>query len=199
MIKLKGKSKRCLVCKKEFYVYPYLLKRGFGQYCSFKCYLEKRGKEIICQCLVCKKDFLTHSCFIKKGFGKFCSMKCYGKDKKNNKVPMPLRLGSIGWNKGRHFLEFSGKNSPAWRGGITPINEALRKTFEYKEWRQQIFKRDGYKCIVGGTKHGNKLNADHIKSFSSFPDLRFDITNGRTLCVDCHRKTDNYGSRAIHL
>ena len=40
--------------------------------------------------------------------------------------------------------------------------------------------------------YGGKLNADHIKPFSLFPELRFDLNNGRTLCVECHKKTDTY-------
>ena len=28
---------------------------------------------------------------------------------------------------------------------------------------------------------------DHIKPFAWFSDLRFDVSNGQTLCVDCHK------------
>lgn len=86
-----------------------------------------------------------------------------------------------------------GEKNPLWKGGITPINAAIRTSREYKLWRTAVFERDGYACIWGGKEHGSKLNADHIKPFSLFPELRFAIDNGRTLCLECHKKTDTYG------
>ena len=52
--------------------------------------------------------------------------------------------------------------------------------------------------MIGGKQHGNKLEADHIKSFSICPEGRLDINNGRTLCEECHKKTDNYGWKAVN-
>ena len=85
------------------------------------------------------------------------------------------------------------ENNHAWKGGITPINKAIRDSLEYKLWREAVFKRDNYQCIWGGKEHSSKLNADHIKRFSDYPELRFAIDNGRTLCIDCHKKTDTFG------
>ena len=83
-----------------------------------------------------------------------------------------------------------GEKSYLWKGGITSQNKVLRSCFEYKLWHKAVFERDNYTCIWCGTK--GKINADHIKPFALYPELRFAIDNGRTLCVDCHKKTDSY-------
>lgn len=87
-----------------------------------------------------------------------------------------------------------GANNARWKGGITPINTQIRNSEEYKDWRTAVFKRDDYTCVECKSR-GYKLQADHIKPFAYYPELRLVIENGRTLCVPCHRKTDTYGNR----
>ena len=69
-----------------------------------------------------------------------------------------------------------------------------RESPEYKTWRKAVYERDKFACqecgIVGG-----KLEAHHIKSFSKHPEARFSVDNGKTLCIVCHRLTDNYGGK----
>lgn len=81
-----------------------------------------------------------------------------------------------------------------WNGGVTSENEKARKSRRYADWRGAIFFRDNYTCQLCGER-GGKLHADHIKPFSLFPELRFDLENGRTLCIDCHRKTPTWGGK----
>ena len=95
--------------------------------------------------------------------------------------------------KGRKIIseKSKGKNNWNWKGGITPINQAIRNSVKYKEWRKQVFERDNYRCIWCGIR-GGYIEADHIKPFAFFPELRFAIDNGRTLCINCHNTT-KYG------
>lgn len=110
--------------------------------------------------------------------------------KQTEEAKNKIRLARI--NKPR--MELRGKNNPNWRGGSTLLSFSIRHSLEYKIWRRAVFERDNYTCIWCG-KIGGKLNADHIKPFALFPELRFAIDNGRTLCVDCHKTTDTYGNK----
>lgn len=83
-----------------------------------------------------------------------------------------------------------GQLSYRWKGGIYKTNNEIRRSPQYKRWQHAVYMRDGYLCQICGIK-GNKLNANHIKKFSDYPDLRFDINNGITLCVNCHKNITN--------
>lgn len=64
----------------------------------------------------------------------------------------------------------------------------------YHGWRTLVLRRDGYRCVLCGASE--KLEVDHIKSYSHYPELCFDLSNGRTLCRECHKKTPTYGGKS---
>lgn len=144
--------------------------------------------------------------------GKFVSPETRLKLSLSHKGNIPkchFKKGHIPWNKGlpstkkgTHYSEQErinhlksikrGKDCHFWRGGVCSENERLRKSVEYKLWRTSVFERDNYTCIWCG-QHGGRLHPDHIKPWSLYPELRFAIDNGRTLCIKCHMTTDTYG------
>lgn len=63
----------------------------------------------------------------------------------------------------------------------------IRQSSGMVGWKNSVFSRDNFTCQVCG-QYGGKLNAHHIKSFNNYPELRQDINNGITLCVNCHKK-----------
>lgn len=104
-----------------------------------------------------------------------------------------------------------GDKHPNWKGGITPAVMKVRNSKKMKKWRKQVFERDNYICVLC-KKRGGKLHADHIVPFSFIwnknkiktyedaiktPEL-WNKNNGRTLCVECHKKTETYLIGAKH-
>jgi hypothetical protein len=152
------------------------------------------GKRV---CTICKVSYSRKPRTTIEQWDKsrFCSIKCKSTAQKEE-------------NRGRkHAIETrekmrksakKGKESHLWRGGVTGHLRNLRNSVEYKLWRDAVYARDNWTC-VWCNKRGCVLQADHIKPFAYFPELRFAIDNGRTLCVPCHLKTDTYGERAKQI
>lgn len=82
-----------------------------------------------------------------------------------------------------------GEDHPRWKGGANDHLKAIRGSSEYSDWRIAVFERDGYMCQECGDNTGGNLNAHHIKPFVDYPELRFEVDNGITLCEVCHWKT----------
>lgn len=89
-------------------------------------------------------------------------------------------------------LAQKGSKGSNWQGGKTEASISIRNSLEYKLVRRACFERDDYTCVWCKQK-GGVLNADHIKPFAHYPELRFALDNLRTLCKDCHKTTDTYG------
>mgnify|MGYP007071592533 CR=1 FL=1 len=147
----------------------------------------KNGENISCD--ICDKEFYASLWQLKQG-RKFCSSSCYHMSSR----------GRVPWNKNTKGImkpnitsfktgDTSGINNINWKGGIT--KDVPRFTNEYKQWRTSVFERDNYTCVWCG-KRGGELEADHKFPQALFPELRFRLDNGRTLCKECHKKTFTY-------
>ena len=163
----KGKIISCQICGKEFYVKPSRVE--IAKYCSRECHHKgiATGK-IECKCKVCRKTYFTFRSQLKRMNGsKYCSKKCQGRG---------------------ITLFHSRENAHNWQGGKTAESRLIRRSAEWKKWRKAVFERDNYTCQECG---GNRviLEPHHLKQFAHFPELRFEVSNGQTLCYECHQKT----------
>lgn len=91
-------------------------------------------------------------------------------------------------------LAHLGAKSHLWKGGISPLNKIIRRSLGYRIWREAVFKRDDWTCQNCKIR-GGELHPHHIKPFAYFPELRFEISNGVTLCAKCHKLTDSYAGK----
>lgn len=66
-------------------------------------------------------------------------------------------------------------------------NPVDRNLTEAKRWRKAVYIRDSFTCVACG-RHGGDLNAHHLDAYDTFPDKRFSVENGVTLCPACHIK-----------
>ena len=82
-----------------------------------------------------------------------------------------------------------GVNNPNYKNGSYTENFGGRYTGKkYQEWRKKVLLRDGNFCKLCN-KATDKPQVDHIKPYKWFKELRYDVSNGRVLCLGCHRST----------
>lgn len=161
----------CGLCNKEFQQKS--SHRIYGvRFCSVPCY-RNFVKKTTKNCLACAKGFTGRD-----NTSKFCSVLCAWSS--------GLKKATKGIKRPYH----QGEKHPNWKGNSSE-NHRLRNSLEMRLWREAIFKRDDYRCMSCGER-GLEIHADHILPFALFPRLRFDLNNGRTLCVGCHRNTETY-------
>ncbi len=57
----------------------------------------------------------------------------------------------------------------------------------YTKFRHNVKKRDGGSCKWPGCRNRNRLQVHHILKWSDYPNLRFILSNGITLCERHHK------------
>lgn len=102
-----------------------------------------------------------------------------------------------------------GEKNGRWQGGKTRLSSRIHNLNLYYEWRKAIFKRDKYRCVLCNKPSKGDIEADHktpaaqLLTFFKIETIEeainclplWDINNGRTLCKECHKNTETYGSK----
>jgi len=196
--RIKNIIKVCNFCGKK-YTPKHAGKDGERQkYCSRKCYFDDH-QLILKTCDFCGREYIPKN----KKNQIYCSCECYHKScigtHHTEEVKQIISLALAG--EKHPLFGKCGEDSPNWKGGITPLNEAIRTLVIYENWRRQIFERDNFICQKCSDKKGGNFQAHHIKSVSNIIKennitiLRealmcnelWDLNNGITYCEDCHK------------
>lgn len=170
-----GEVKPCVQCGVSFYVRPSNTAR---QFCSAACRHESMRKLPPQVCPECGKEFRVSPSLKRLRNIERCSKECWAKALSRRQ---------------------RGEANSQWKGGVASGERRPRACAEASAWRKAVFERDNWTCQACGARsvkgRAVELNADHILPFAEYPELRWEVGNGRTLCVQCHRKTDTWGNR----
>jgi hypothetical protein len=190
--------KTCITCggtiqkKQNVSRATYQLKKFCSRHCRDVAPRPYKRNGALVKCPICGEKRYRPRCELAM---KHCSTTCANKSKVGKKATIATRKKMSAIQKKRAL---DGKNILG-DGTKTPENIKIRMSFEYKIWREKVFKRDNFTCKACGdrprAKHRVVLQADHIKSFARYPKYRFLVSNGRTLCITCHKKTATYLNR----
>lgn len=202
----------CPICGNIFYRKEKYIKENVTNVCSVKCCTKlmnkknlgkkrnklvglkirnklRTGKHVNCQICGKRKYYPIHKLERNEHF--YCSQRCRHKDMSNLYI---------------------GENAHNWKnGGGTSKIKRIRNLKEYRKWRKECLIRDNYTCQKCGQYKG-KLEVHHknplsnlFKTFSSIYKYKlrnirkfkpfWNIQNGITVCLECHKKIDKYRSR----
>ena len=172
----------CIYCGKEYIVDNY--RKDKSKYCCKECsHLDRVGKD------PANKGIKTNKPAWNTGLKGYKS----GADNCNFKGGKPKCIDC-----GKELVSYKAKRcidcNKKWQVGENVYNfiDGLSKykertTLEYKTWRVGILKRDLYTCMQCGCK-GEKLEVHHIITVKKDKTKMLDMSNGITLCVNCHKR-----------
>lgn len=141
------------------------------------------------KCKTCLKEFR-----LKYNGQKFCSSKCYWSSLKVRGEKPKCHCGKI---LTAHNCKMCKPCYGKYRSGVNhfrymvdrnQLKKSERKDHDsrYKEWMLEVKNRDGWKCKISNIDCKGHLEAHHILTWREYPELRYDINNGITLCQAHH-------------
>jgi len=147
---------------------------------------------ILKNCFECNKEITVPPHL--KTRKKFCSRSCLGK------FLLPkVWIGRKHTEESKYKMKF--RNIPKGKNHYKWIEDRKLKKYQdseekrspmYKMWRKSVCDRDKWVCRIADVNCDGRLEVHHILSWRDYPELRYDINNGITLCHAHHpRKRDN--------
>ena len=158
----KARVGNCVVCGSEYRAVNDFKERK-QKYCSKECW-SNRSPKIKVNCKYCGSEFEKYKSVRKS----YCKPEC----------------------RASHLSESSkGDGSHFWKGGKTSENKKIRSSVAFKGWRESVFNRDNYSCVL--CDDNKDLHPHHIIHLANDKSKALDVSNGATLCSTCHSVIHN--------
>jgi len=207
---------KCDYCNKNYDEFPNKLKKINNHFCTRECYNKYQTNKakvtttfIIKYCAICNNEVKRTKAEFKNRPSKnyYCSIKCrdiskrtiHGGFKPLTKECKYCNKKFTITSKNKRTVKYcsiecrqesykSGEEHHLFKKELSRDYRSRHRLFpEVAIWRKTIFERDQYICQLCNKK-GDKLNAHHFENYSSNKEKRFNIDNGVTLCVKCHKQ-----------
>ena len=110
---------------------------------------------------------------------KFCSLSCSSKSRPSG------RTGKKNSEEQKAMMRAKrGELHPRWIKDRTQIKDEHKDRGGqfHREWSIQVKSRDKWKCKIGNSDCLGRLESHHILSWKDYPELRYEVSNGITLC-----------------
>jgi len=131
----------------------------------------KRERDVahwLCQC-DCGNTSVVSYAHLSTGHTQSCG--CYSRESSSVRAKQLVKYGA---------------DHPRWRTDLTEEDRDRRRDRRHKEWSRAVLERDGYRCAICSTR--GILHAHHLYSYKTYPELRYELLNGVSLCDTCHRR-----------
>jgi len=96
-------------------------------------------------------------------------------------------------------LQSTGENNASWNPNLTDEEREFDRTKDqkYNDWAKEVKERDNFKCVIPGCNN-HDLESHHLDNWHDFPESRYDLDNGITLCLEHHTSANGYSFHTIY-
>jgi 5-methylcytosine-specific restriction endonuclease McrA len=185
----------CEHCSAEFLTWAYKVKNGRARFCKPACFHAsqasgKTGPSVPIDCTVCGTSFMTWPYRLRDGIA-VCSNECKAKSQQRGEtrtcavcsVEFYFSLSRMRQGQPGRYCSLKCRDTQAPK---ERRKSSTRNSADYRDWRTAVYQRDDYTCQRCNKRGGHDLHAHHIKGWTRYPSLRFNLANGVTLCHPCH-------------
>lgn len=82
---------------------------------------------------------------------------------------------------------------------LLKVSEKKHLDVQYREWMMNVKSRDNWTCRIDNENCSGRLEAHHILDWVNYPELRYSLTNGVTLCQAHHPRGRAKEKRFVSL